>query len=195
MSVQFNITYPAVNKTFPYIIFDIPVDNETTTVSGNCGKLEQVLSLVWFSKNTSIGNMSLHFKKNETTTSFSLHHLEVVFPATDFPNTILNQSMVLMHESTNYTAGLTNSYRCLKKQSLNLMNNGTNSGTITITGLQFEAFKTDNSSIFGLAKDCAFETTDVVPIAVGCALAGLVIIVLVAYLIGHRFHPHGYQRM
>lgn len=198
ISVQFNITYPKANKTVSHIMFDMPMDNATTIASGNCGKLEQVLTLTWSPKNAPIGNMSLHFTKNESTNHYSLHHLEVVLPVTDFLNTTLNQSMVLIHEPTNYAAGLTNSYRCLKKQTLNLKMNGTNadSGFITVSGLQFEAFKTNNSTNFGLAKDCAFDTPDVVPIAVGCALAGLVIIVLIAYLIGRkRNHAQGYLSM
>lgn len=198
MSVQFNITFPKANKTVSYITFDMPVDNATTNASGDCGKLEQVLTLKWSPKTAPVGNMSLHFMKNETTKHYSLHHLEVVLPVTDFLNTTLNQSMVLIHEPTNYAAGLTDSYRCLKKQTLNLKENGTkaDSGTITLSGLQFQAFKTNNSTNFGLAKDCAFDTPDVVPIAVGCALAGLVIIVLIAYLIGRRRNQaRGYLSM
>ena len=50
---------------------------------------------------------------------------------------------------------------------------------------------------FGVALDCASsETPDVVPIAVGCALAALVIIVLIAYLIGRRrSQARGYLSM
>jgi lysosomal-associated membrane protein 1/2 len=45
--------------------------------------------------------------------------------------------------------------------------------------------------------DCqAADSADIVPIAVGCALAGLVVIVLIAYLIGRRrSHAKGYLSM
>ena len=48
---------------------------------------------------------------------------------------------------------------------------------------------------FIVAVQCpADDATDVVPIAVGAALAGLVVIVLVAYLIGRkRSRARGYQ--
>ena len=36
---------------------------------------------------------------------------------------------------------------------------------------------------------------NVVPIAVGCALAGLVLIVLIAYVIGRRKSPSGYEKV
>lgn len=39
----------------------------------------------------------------------------------------------------------------------------------------------------------ADNTSDVVPIAVGCALAGLVVIVLIAYLVGRRKRSGAYQ--
>jgi lysosomal-associated membrane protein 1/2 len=50
---------------------------------------------------------------------------------------------------------------------------------------------------FFSAVDCAADkviTSDIVPIAVGCALAALVVVVLVAYLIGRRrARQRGYQ--
>lgn len=47
------------------------------------------------------------------------------------------------------------------------------------------------------AKDCEpYETPDIVPIAVGCALMVLIIIVLVGYLIGRRRNQaRGYLSM
>ncbi|CAD1475961.1 unnamed protein product, partial [Heterotrigona itama] len=188
MSVMFNISYINDNNRKSFMVFDVPTDNVTTKASGSCGKLEQTLTLEWASKNITNGSMTLHFMKNDTENDYSLHHLEVVLPPTDFPNTTLNTSVTLVHEAPDFVVKLSNSYRCLKQQMLNLKQNNTDetSGYLTISGFQFQAFKVDNSTIFGLAKDCAFDTPDVVPIAVGCALAGLVIIVLIAYLIGRR---------
>ena len=64
---------------------------------------------------------------------------------------------------------------------------------------------------FAVTEECAkdFETTtspskapsptnkpsDIIPIAVGCALAGLVLIVLIAYVIGRRKSHSGYQKV
>ena len=42
--------------------------------------------------------------------------------------------------------------------------------------------------------DCDYQPNDIVPIVVGCALAGVVIFVLVAYMVGRRRHrQRGYQ--
>ncbi|KAF3427562.1 hypothetical protein E2986_07734 [Frieseomelitta varia] len=196
MSVMFNISYINDNNTKSFIVFDVPTDNVTTKANGSCGELEQTLTLEWASKNITNGSMTLHFMKNVD--GYSLHHLEVILPPTDFPATTLNTSMTLIHKAHDFVVKLSNSYRCLKQQMLNLKQNNTNEtlGYLTVSGFQFQAFKVDNSTVFGLAKDCAFDTPDVVPIAVGCALAGLVIIVLIAYLIGrHRNQAHGYLSM
>lgn len=191
MSVMFNISYIDNNNMKSFMVFDLPTDNLTTKANGSCGKLEQTLTLEWTPENiTYNGNMTLHFIKSVD--EYSLHHLEVVFP------NITNTSMTLIHEAPGFAVKLSNSYRCLKQQMLNLRQDNTNEtfGYLTISGFQFQAFKVDNSTVFGLAKDCAFDTPDVVPIAVGCALAGLVIIVLIAYLIGRRRNQaHGYLSM
>ncbi|KAK9305158.1 hypothetical protein QLX08_003815 [Tetragonisca angustula] len=195
MSVMFNISYINDNNT-KFMVFDVPTDNVTTKASGSCGELEQTLTLEWASKNITNGSMTLHFIKNID--EYSLHHLEVILPSTDFSTPTIKTSVILIHEASDFVVKLSNSYRCLKQQMLNLKQNNTNEtfGYLTVSGFQFQAFKVDNSTVFGLAKDCAFDTPDVVPIAVGCALAGLVIIVLIAYLIGrHRNQANGYLSM
>ncbi|XP_003704440.3 lysosome-associated membrane glycoprotein 1 [Megachile rotundata] len=199
MSVEFNISYVNNNHTISYKTFDMPVSNATTTGNGTCGALEQNLTLAWSSKNqTNNGSMTMHFLRNVNESYYSFHHLEVMLPAADFQNSSLNETMILVHNASHITVGLSNSYRCLKQQILYLKRNNTNetAGYLTITDLQFQAFRTDNSTTFSVAKDCAFDTPDAVPIAVGCALAGLVIIVLFAYLVGRRrSEARGYVSM
>lgn len=114
----------------------------------------------------------------------------------------------LHHKHDEFGTSLSKSYRCNKKQSMNFTDNTLQKGTISISHLQFQAFvnatkkeftigkiwfkfliihKWFAPSISILAEDCTpSDTPDVVPIAVGCALAALVIIVLAAYLIGRR---------
>nr|XP_018896877.1 PREDICTED: lysosome-associated membrane glycoprotein 1-like [Bemisia tabaci] len=94
------------------------------------------------------------------------------------------------------------SYKCLKSNSYDLSYDATNRKDLNFTSahvifsqLQVEAFKrneTDNLA-FGSPTNCEV-TPDMVPIAVGCALAGLVVIVLVAYLVSQRTAPaQGYR--
>lgn len=72
-------------------VFDIPVDNATTNVSGNCGKLDQDLTLKWSSKNVTNASMTVHFMKNETGNHYSLHHLDLVLPPANFPHADLGK--------------------------------------------------------------------------------------------------------
>lgn len=53
-----------------------------------------------------------------------------------------------------FNTGLSNSYRCLKEQSLNLTRMGKNEtvGQLKVSHLQFQAFRNDNTTAFGLGK-------------------------------------------
>lgn len=62
--------------------------------------------------------------------------------------------------------------------------------------VQFDAFRDKDSPKhnYRTPLDCEYQPNDIVPIVVGCALAGLVIVVLVAYLVGRRKNrQRGYQ--
>lgn len=196
MSALFNIHHVDNQNKTHLKTFEVPVDN-STVASGNCGTTEQNLTLRWSSANVTNASMTLHFVKNVNQSDYSLHHFEVAFPASNFPDSTPNNTFVLAHEATSSKVGLSNSYRCLRQQKFDLIQNSTkSSGFVMISDLQFQAFKADNSTVFSLAKDCAFDTPDVVPIAVGCTLAVLVFIVLIAYLIGRRrSQGHGYLSM
>lgn len=82
------------------------------------------------------------------------------------------------------------SYHCNRQQSFNATEaTDTNKlpATIALSKVQWQAFHDRDSDGYDLAKDCdANDTPDIVPIAVGCALAGLVVVVLLGYLVGRR---------
>lgn len=131
----------------------------------------------------------------------------------------------LYHNEAHFNTSIGSSYRCVKLQNLNLTQKNDTQviGLLKVTGLQFQAYKTGQDAHFGLgelnfrvkhfscclshgnynenfisntAEDCAFDTPDIVPIAVGCVLAGLVVIILVGYLITrHRSQARGYLSM
>jgi len=69
-------------------------------------------------------------------------------------------------------------------------------GNFTATSVQFDAFRSSDvtDGVFQVAADCSYRPSDVVPIIVGCALAGMVLMVLVAYMVGRsRSRARGYQ--
>lgn len=196
MAAQFNVSYVDNNKTIHRLV-DIPNNINAT---GECGKSEQTLTLLWGLNNstkTALNNFTLHFVKNETEKHYSLHHLEISLTEKS-PTDKSNKTVILVHVVPQFDTGLSNSYRCLKEQSLNLTLAGKNEtvGQLKVSHLQFQAFRNDNTTVFGLAKDCSFDTPDIVPITVGCALAGLVVVVLIAYLVGRRrSQSRGYLSM
>eukprot|EP00092_Neocalanus_flemingeri_P012784 GFUD01013776.1.p1 GENE.GFUD01013776.1~~GFUD01013776.1.p1 ORF type:complete len:307 (-),score=98.09 GFUD01013776.1:69-989(-) len=68
----------------------------------------------------------------------------------------------------------------------------------TVTGkrVQFDAFRSASAppNQFQLPSDCSYRPNDIVPIIVGCALAGMVLMVLVAYMVGRsRSRARGYM--
>jgi len=84
-----------------------------------------------------------------------------------------------------------NSYLCKTKYDVHL-------GNVTLEFLEMhvQAFLTKDETKFGTAEECDADdkVSDVVPIAVGVALAALIIVVLIAYLVGRRrSRQSGYQ--
>lgn len=84
------------------------------------------------------------------------------------------------------------SYHCNRQQTLNATEAIDDDeeefvSQIMFSKVQWQAFHDRANEGYDLAKDCdAIDTPDIVPIAVGCALAGLVVIVLLGYLVGRR---------
>jgi hypothetical protein len=99
-----------------------------------------------------------------------------------------------MGEATGLTADLrapsTNVYRCNSEQTLVAQNN-----SVLLAGVRLQAFRanTNTTDLSGQEYICMGDSTvsNIVPIAVGCALAGLIVIVLIAYIIGRlRRRPY-----
>jgi len=88
-----------------------------------------------------------------------------------------------------------NPFQCKAEQKIALT--GDFNATIEMENLKVQPFmdKNSNNDFGSKAEVCEADhnTNNIVPIAVGAALAALVILVLVMYLIGRRKHQRGYQ--
>lgn len=108
---------------------------------------------------------------------------------------------MLYHLGSDFNTPLDMSYHCTRVQTLNLTRNHVDKevpiGFAYVSKVQFEGFHHSKDETFSTAKDCdAIDTPDIVPIAVGCALAALVIVVLIAYLVARRrSQARGYLSM
>jgi len=89
---------------------------------------------------------------------------------------------------------LNHSYSCMQEEKIKAEGGFV---TLKLSDIRLEAFRKTppGQRVFSSAIDCpADDASDVVPIAVGAALAGLVVIVLIAYLVGRRrSRSRGYQ--
>uniref|UniRef100_A0A2R8M7Q0 Lysosome-associated membrane glycoprotein 1 n=1 Tax=Callithrix jacchus TaxID=9483 RepID=A0A2R8M7Q0_CALJA len=82
-----------------------------------------------------------------------------------------------------------NSYRCNAEERVRV----TKALSVNIFKVWVQAFKVDGDQ-FGSVEECLLDENNMlIPIAVGGALAGLVLIVLIAYLVGRKRSHAGYQ--
>jgi lysosomal-associated membrane protein 1/2 len=127
--------------------------------------------------------------------------LEYILTNATFPevaNPGVDVSAHLLESVDFLTAQLHDSLQCTSGKEVQLHDAKAASVTgvaFDILNIQVQAYMNTTTNTFGTAENCeAPHNSDIVPIAVGCALAVLVIIVLVAYLIGRRrSRQQGYQ--
>uniref|UniRef100_A0A8K9X027 Lysosomal-associated membrane protein 2 n=1 Tax=Oncorhynchus mykiss TaxID=8022 RepID=A0A8K9X027_ONCMY len=117
---------------------------------------------------------------------FQLHALNVtVIPATGAPVVAVNTNMSI------WAAAVGSSYMCNKEQTLNV----TDTLTLYTFELRVQPFEV-NKGEFATAHECSLDDTSIlIPIIVGAALAGLILIVVIAYVIGRRKTYVGYQTL
>jgi len=193
--MQFNLTYTTNDDKPSSALFNVPV-NGTTVPTGSCGNDSQSITIQW-----QTSKMILDFTVNNTAQEFMLSKIYVSINASqDISDAKADQIIELYHVNNDFATPLAMSYHCNKIQTLQFADSKDSKNYIvnaTVSHVQLEAFHKQKTSEFATARDCeAIDTPDIVPIAVGCALAGLVIIVLIAYLIGRRrAQARGYLSM
>jgi len=213
-----------LNKTQPNAttIVSVPQDAKVLPRS-HCGKPDnpdlQVLALGWtvVPKNdttkTLYREISISFKRNTTLGYYGVERFygnfqmakwessdgtkyfsNVTVDTFDLPkllfHTPLDQSFTCPMWGNTYLLSHLH-YRPAPVQPTNLPNS-----TVHSTMLRFDAFRDEDFPHpgFRVAMDCLYEPNDVVPIAVGVALAVLIVVVLVAYIVGRRRNQaRGYQ--
>ena len=64
----------------------------------------------------------------------------------------LDKTLKFVHMHDEFHTGLSNSYRCANPPKFNLTNEGSNEkvGTIQLSNVQFQAFRSDKTTNFGL---------------------------------------------
>ncbi|CAG9823483.1 unnamed protein product [Phaedon cochleariae] len=162
------------------------------TANGMCSNESDSLVLHWGNN-----NMKMDFRRMNTS-KYELGLIKVVLVNLTLPGQA-PKNYTLVHNTTEFSTPLSNSYKCAKVQTLNLTEENKNDtiAYLHVSHVQFQAFRNATGHTFDSAIDCdGSVTNDVVPIVVGCVLAALVVMVLVAYLIGRRrCQARGYLSM
>ncbi|XP_062380198.1 lysosome-associated membrane glycoprotein 2 isoform X1 [Sardina pilchardus] len=155
------------------------VDPKAMTVSGSCGSngTDSVLIL-------QSDTIYMTFGFSNVSNRFHLHSLNVNGTAGGLNFTDGNSSLSL------WEASVGSSYMCKKEQKDDI----TSSLTLNTFELQIQPFAVEDNK-FSTVEDCQADAESyIVPIAVGAALAALILIVLVAYFIGRRRNQaQGYE--
>lgn len=201
MAMQFNLSYFDTDGKPVSVLYNLPKD--AIVKSGQCGNVTDYIELSWAmdKQSNNYSSLRIDFALNGTEHEFAFTGLALQLPVVgdSFPNAKPQQQLVLSNNQTLFKTPLEMSYHCNKAQQLNLTSAaaGLSEQTVTVTKLQLEAFHRKYNGKFSIAKDCeAIDTPDIVPIAVGCALVTLIIIMLIAYLVGRNAaHNSGYLSM
>ncbi|XP_064820016.1 lysosome-associated membrane glycoprotein 1-like [Oncorhynchus masou masou] len=180
MALQLNISHfsASQNKTIQEVVNLLP--NQTTS-SGSCDPTSATLVLT----QGSATNLSFLFTLNTTSNRYHLTGLSVVAAWSDMtaPFNTSNSSLDYLRGS------LGRSYMCSSEQTLAVDQNF----SLNTFHLQVQPFGITRGQ-FAQAEECQLDQDSMlIPIVVGAALAGLVLIVLIAYLIGRKRSHAGYQ--
>lgn len=180
MGLQLNITFTSVsqNKTVQDVVNLQP---NMTKSSGSCEPESASLRLTTDGDKT---NLTFFFTLNITSNKYHLSEvsLSAAWPDRE-PFSVHNRSLEYLRGTLGY------SYMCREEQTLTVAQNL----SINTFQVQVQPFGLSGGQ-FGAAEECQLDEDDMlIPIIVGAALAGLVLIVLLAYLIGRKRSHAGYQ--
>ncbi|XP_033984681.1 lysosome-associated membrane glycoprotein 1b [Trematomus bernacchii] len=181
MGLQLNITFNSVsqNKTVRNIVNLQP---NVTKSSGSCDTDTASLRLSTDAEKT---NLNFFFSLNTTSNKYHLSNvsLSAAWPDMKEPVSADNSSLDFLRGTLGF------SYMCREQQTLTVSPDL----SINTFQLQVQPFGVSGDQ-FGAAEECQLDEDDMlIPIIVGAALAGLVLIVLLAYLIGRKRSHAGYQ--
>ncbi|XP_031554778.1 lysosome-associated membrane glycoprotein 1-like [Actinia tenebrosa] len=219
LAVSFNVTYyrneteKEGNKTIQKNVKDFAIVGmpfkDVLTNESKCGDDDSTLVVSW---TFYVFTMSFRKIKDENKASPGWEVTEVSLDISTqnnshFPNA-KDKLLTFKANGDNKTrvhqlsGNLNGSYLCDIEKDYPFNENG----TMIVKHAQLQPFDVQNDKkreeMFGEANKCEAKDSkssngpsNIVPIAVGCALAGLVLIVLIAYIIGRRKSQRGYEKV
>nr|XP_036217708.1 lysosome-associated membrane glycoprotein 1 [Bactrocera oleae]XP_036217709.1 lysosome-associated membrane glycoprotein 1 [Bactrocera oleae] len=186
-AAQLNVTYETKDNKTASRLYNIPKDAKVE--DSNCANVSQNIHIIW-GPVEAIHSMVLQFDR--VNKSSELKQIIITLPLTSdhFPDAKDNETIQLIHTGDEFVTPVQMSYHCTRAQKFNMtevMQDTKVIGTIMLSNVQTEAFIMDHRTTFSTAMDCdGPKTMDIVPIAVGIAMAALILIVLISYLCARR---------
>ncbi|XP_026563158.1 lysosome-associated membrane glycoprotein 1 [Pseudonaja textilis] len=178
MGLQLNLTYTAQNKSVLSKVLNIPPN---AVSSGNCDNMTVTLSLTSGST-----NISLSFAQNSSIEKYFLYGINI---SANLPEATEKNISVVNNSLSALKATIGKSYKCVAEEIIQV----SDKAALNMYNVQVQAFKIAGFK-FGAVEECQLDENNMlIPIVVGAALAGLVLIVLIAYLIGRKRSHAGYQ--
>uniref|UniRef100_H3C2B1 Lysosome-associated membrane glycoprotein 1 n=1 Tax=Tetraodon nigroviridis TaxID=99883 RepID=H3C2B1_TETNG len=178
MGIQLNVTYNSTsqNKTLQEIM---NIQPNLTSSSGSCNTSSALLKLTTDAEKT---NLTFIFTLNATSNKY---HLSEVSLTAAWPD--MKELFVAQNQEPGLPAR--NPGVLLHMQTLGVAPDF----AINTFQVQVQPFGV-NGTQFAAAEECQLDEDNMlIPIVVGVALAGLVLVVLLAYLIGRKRSHAGYQ--
>ncbi|KAM8895197.1 lysosome-associated membrane glycoprotein 1a [Spinachia spinachia] len=180
MGLQFNVSYFSLsqNKTVRELVNLTP---NLTRSSGSCGASSASMVLNQGESTT----LNFTFTLNATSNKYHLSGISLLANWSDSnaPFSASNSSLDYLRST------LGRSYMCNAGQTLVVVP----TFSLNTFRLQVQPFDVTTTQ-FATAEECQVDQDQMlIPIIVGAALAGLVLIVLIAYLIGRKRSHAGYQ--
>uniref|UniRef100_H0X1H9 Lysosome-associated membrane glycoprotein 1 n=1 Tax=Otolemur garnettii TaxID=30611 RepID=H0X1H9_OTOGA len=180
MGLQLNLTYEQRDNKTVTRVFNI--NPSKTWANGTCSSNLVTLDL-W---SEDVARLVFQFGMNANSTRFFLQDIQlsmILADARDPHFTASNGSLMALQ------ATLGNSYKCNAEERIQV----TKAFSVNIFKVWVQAFKVEGGK-FGSVEECLLdEDSMLIPVAVGGALAGLVLTVLIAYLVGRKRSHAGYQ--
>uniref|UniRef100_A0A3Q2PIG4 Lysosome-associated membrane glycoprotein 1 n=1 Tax=Fundulus heteroclitus TaxID=8078 RepID=A0A3Q2PIG4_FUNHE len=182
MGLQLNLTYNATSQNTA-VQEVVNIKPNVTLASGSCEAERAVLELKTDANATVL---TFVFTLNSTSSKYHLSEVSLTTTVPDLKGgkfSARNSSLDFLQGSLQY------SYMCRTEQTLTVTQNL----SINTFQVQLQPFGVTGDK-FGAAVECQLDEDDMlIPIIVGAALAGLVLVVLLAYLIGRKRSHAGYQ--
>ncbi|XP_029939567.1 lysosome-associated membrane glycoprotein 1a [Salarias fasciatus] len=180
MGLQLNVSYfsQSQNKTVQELVNLTP---SLTNSSGSCEASSATLVLT----QEQTTNLNFTFTLNSTTNKYHLSAISLFASWSDMAGPFSARNTTLNYMRS--TVG--RSYMCNAEQTLAVEP----AFSLNTFRLQVQPFGVTTDQ-FATAEECQLDQDQMlIPIIVGAALAGLVLIVLIAYLIGRKRSHAGYQ--